>query len=65
MSELINDLRQDKADLEIQLAKTIRAFEEKYPGFRVEEIISGTYRNPQFKNYGETYVHVTIKVPSI
>lgn len=65
MSELINDLRQDKADLEIQLAKTIRAFEEKYPGFRVEKIISGTYPNPQFKNYGETYVHVTIEVPSI
>ena len=65
MNNLLSDIIAKKKETAEKIAKAIREFEDEFPGWRIEEITHGRYPNPQFNNYGKTWVDIQIKVPTI
>jgi hypothetical protein len=62
---IIEEIRNEKQQLESIIAKQIRAFEDKYECLSITEINIGRYPNAQFDNYNQTYAKINVKIEGI
>lgn len=62
---LIDEIKNDKQQLEDKIAVLVRAFEDKYGCLKVPEITIGRHGNVTFNNYDKTFVKLTIKIEGI
>lgn len=58
----LQEIRQDKKALEEMITESIQAFEDKYPGFKIEGMVSG-HCELRGDYYGKFDCTLQIKIP--